>query len=108
MSVIPTCIDTSIILNNVTTMAEARKQLHLPVKKFIIGTTGKYSPQNRLDFLIRSAQFLQRHNYSVEVVFLSTVHGEAEQEYLDFLKELVNECQLEGQVHFRNNRNNFV
>lgn len=79
----------------------ARQALRLPSDSFIAGSNHRFTPKNRLDFLIRCVQFLKKNNYVVHLLLQGDASTSEEVEYLEFLKELARECEVSQYIHFR-------
>lgn len=76
------------------TKKEVRKALGMD-GKFIIGTAARMDPAKRLDRLIEAFAHLPQHN-DFELVIMGT----GDTHYQDYLKNMVENYQLQEQVHF--------
>ena len=70
LHVIAPCIDMEYYENDTLTRKAARKILDLPDNRIIIGSIGRYDLKRKQDFLIRSIQFLHRHNYDIDLLIM--------------------------------------
>jgi glycosyltransferase involved in cell wall biosynthesis len=98
---IPHFLNLEIFYNNQLLKENAREKLDLPVDKKIIGILGRHNPDKNQDFLIRAVNFLKLNKYNIHLVIMGGPKKEQEKVYSGFLRELMCECNLQDQIHFR-------
>jgi len=94
--VIPSALDFSQI--SALSKSEARKQLKLPVDKVLFGMIGRIDRKKRIELAILALHQLQNSDYQLLIVGEET--PDSPDSYLTELQQLIQEKELENQVHF--------
>jgi glycosyltransferase involved in cell wall biosynthesis len=92
------CVDPGTL--KLTEKDVARQKSELPVELTLMGTLTRFNPVYKLDFLIRAVQLLQKNGYSIGLLLAGKVNHEKEFAYVEFLRELARECNVENSVYF--------
>ncbi len=99
--VIPFCIDTKQMLQRNISREEARRELHLPDDKIIIGTLGRIDPKKDQEFLVRAIQSLRSNNYNIDALLMGAPTLNEGNDYYNRIQMLVKDFGLDDHIHFR-------
>jgi glycosyltransferase involved in cell wall biosynthesis len=101
--IIPLGTELDKFIENDYTRASARKELQLSANTRIIGILGRIDPHKGQDFLIKAVHYLNTElNEDVELLIMGEPTRDATEEYLPYLKQLVEDLGMSQKIHFRN------
>lgn len=100
--VIPFGLEPEHILGQMRNKEEARRQLELPAGVPLMGVLGRIDPKKGQDFMIRAVRALKtQYDEEHHLLIMGSVTPEEGDAYLNSLYALVQQLQLQDQVHFR-------
>lgn len=100
MRIIPLCIKIEKFDNVSAQKEQAKEFFKLDTNSKIVGTIGRIDKQKGQEFLIKAIHQLRQEGFDWEIVFVGEETKGEEGRYFPFLKDLVQELNMQEFVHF--------
>jgi D-inositol-3-phosphate glycosyltransferase len=100
IAVVPFGIELDRFATSLTSKAESRRELGLPVEGTLIGMVGRLEPEKCQETLIKAAILLHEQNRPVHVLIVGNETLHEERGYRDYLQKLADGSNIKNYTHF--------